>query len=460
MDKKLTRGIIDVFSANLISLLLGVVTGFVVPKLLSVESYANIKTYQLYISYMGFLHFGFVDGIYLKYGGAEYSIIKKDELKTPYITLALFQIVIAIFALVIGIFLKDEAFVFFAISVIPLNMLNFYKNIYLATGEFKRYKNIQNWNTILTFVMILLILFVFRTNDYRWFFWGYTLVNLVVWIITEIRSKAATLSLKYFKLRELSSQIKSGFFLMLGNFSSILLTSIDRWFIKALMDTVAFAEYSFAVSMENLLTVAVTPITTTLYNYFCNNNAKEKVQLGKRYVTFAAVLIAASAFPVKFVIQYFLPKYNAAILVLMILFSSQIFYIPIKGVYVNLYKVRKQQNKYFRGIVSVVVIGVVLNALFYYLLRTKEAFAIGTLVSALLWYLLCCYDFKSVGFSLKEVIYSIAEIALLSLTGYYSHPVLGLAIYALASIAITIIIFPADCKRLVGLFINRIKRKQ
>lgn len=37
----------------------------------------------------------------------------------------------------------------------------------------------------------------------------------------------------------------------------------------------AFAQYSFAVSVENFLNLAITPVTTTLYNYFCREERPE-----------------------------------------------------------------------------------------------------------------------------------------------------------------------------------------
>lgn len=442
--EKLKKGIWDVFWANFLSLLLGLVTGFVLPKILSVDSYASIKTYQLYISYIGLLHLGFLDGIYLKFGGMEYSEVPKSEFRTPYITLAVFQSLITIAVIVLGFIINDDVLLLFAFSIIPLNMLNFYKNIYQATGEFGRYKNILRMNTILTFFMVLIMLIVFRTDDYRFFLWGYSFVNVIVWIVSEYKAKVAICEIKYFSIYELMCHIKSGIFLMLGNFSSILLTSMDRWFIKALMNTLTFAEYSFAVSMENLLTVAITPITTTLYNFFCNNNEKRKIMSIRRYVTIASAIIAAGAFPVIFIIEHFLVKYHGSIAVLLILFSSQVLYVPIKGIYVNLYKVEKKQNKYFMGIVLVVVIGAVLNAALYSLMHIKEAFAIGTLLSALFWYLLCCFDFNGFGFPIREILYSIAEIVLLCLLGYTCPPVIGFIIYSCISLVLSFVIFPNE----------------
>lgn len=60
-----------------------------------------------------------------------------------------------------------------------------------------------------------------------------------------------------FSLNELVNNIKGGILLTVGNLSSVVLTSMDRWFVKALMTTLAFAQYSFAVSMENFMNVAL-----------------------------------------------------------------------------------------------------------------------------------------------------------------------------------------------------------
>ena len=45
------NGIIKVMAANIINLIVGILTSFLLPKFLPVESYAIIKTYALYITY-------------------------------------------------------------------------------------------------------------------------------------------------------------------------------------------------------------------------------------------------------------------------------------------------------------------------------------------------------------------------------------------------------------------------
>jgi len=79
-NMKLGKGIIEVLYANILNLLIAVVNGFLLPKYLTVETYADLKTFLLYMSYIGILHFGYIDGIYLKYGGKDLYNIQKEQL--------------------------------------------------------------------------------------------------------------------------------------------------------------------------------------------------------------------------------------------------------------------------------------------------------------------------------------------------------------------------------------------
>ncbi|MCK4240570.1 MAG: hypothetical protein KAX30_03035, partial [Candidatus Atribacteria bacterium] len=66
---RITEDIIKILSSNLIRLIVGIVSGLLIPKFLGIENYAIYKTFGLYVGYVGILHFGFVDGLYIKYGG-------------------------------------------------------------------------------------------------------------------------------------------------------------------------------------------------------------------------------------------------------------------------------------------------------------------------------------------------------------------------------------------------------
>ena len=134
MDKKLQRGIVVILITNVINMLFSFATNFLLPKYLSVESYAGIKEFQLYVSYVGLFHFGFVDGIYLRYGGKNIDKQVDEKFSTNLSTMRIFQILITVISIVVSIILKDTILLIFSLSILPQNMSNYYKFLYQATG--------------------------------------------------------------------------------------------------------------------------------------------------------------------------------------------------------------------------------------------------------------------------------------------------------------------------------------
>ena len=55
---------------------------FVLPRYLSLYDYGTWQLFLFYFSYVGFLHFGWEDGIYLRYAGFNYMIfINKSNIR-------------------------------------------------------------------------------------------------------------------------------------------------------------------------------------------------------------------------------------------------------------------------------------------------------------------------------------------------------------------------------------------
>lgn len=126
------------------------------------------------------------------------------------------------------------------------------------------------------------------------------------------------------------------------------------------------------------MNVAVTPVTTTLYNYFCKATDEVKVRKARNYVMIFAALIVSCAFPARFILEVYLTKYIDSAKVMFLLFAAQIFYIVIKSIYVNLYKAQKKQSIYFIKLTAIIVVGFVFNVICYNLYKVKESFAVGT----------------------------------------------------------------------------------
>ena len=83
-----------------------------------VESYAALKSFLLYTSYIGVLHLGYVDGIYIKYGGKTISAIDTEEFTKERNVLSLFQLGITVLSVLIAFLIGDSNLLFATISIL------------------------------------------------------------------------------------------------------------------------------------------------------------------------------------------------------------------------------------------------------------------------------------------------------------------------------------------------------
>lgn len=432
MGKSLKSGMIRVLAANVITLIFSLLTNFILPKFLSIDSYSGIKTFQLYIMYIGILHLGYEDGMYLKYGGKKADEIDGKDLQTNLYTLRIFQLVVSIIMVWVSLLSKDFILLAFSLAILPINLTAYFKLLFQAIGEFGKYGRIMNMTAITTFIINIIAVFVLKTDNYKIFLVLYVLWDILLWLVLEFYLRNRIPHQKennIFSYREIKKNIVMGLPLTLGNFSSVMLTSIDRWYVKFLLDTPAFAQYSFAVSTESFINVALTPITVTLYNYFCKQiDIKEILKIRNCVMIFASYVVSC-AFGAKFIMEHFLDRYFDSAHVIFILFAAQICYVVIKGVYVNLYKAQRRQKDYFSKLIVIITIGVILNTIFYFINRCKESFAVATLFSAFIWLILCLKDFPEIKYKFTEFLYLITAIALFIGCGFCLESVFGFMIY-------------------------------
>jgi len=343
-----------------------------------------------------------------------------------------------------------------------MNLINYYKLLYQATGEFKLYGKAMYTVTFLLFCINVILLFLVKTDAFIYYLIGYIVLYYAVCVFLEIqfRRNHAVAKGKLFSKSLLIGNIKSGFPLTLGNLSSIILTSMDRWFVKALMDNSYFALYSFAVTVEAFLNTAITPVTTTLYNFFCREKDEEKHRNIFKYSLVLATVLPACGFAVKFILEVYLQNYMASSPVVFWLFAAQIFYIVIKSIFVNLYEAQKRQKVYFLKLVSVIVIGFVLNAGLYMLLGTMESFAIATFICAVTWFVICCFDFKYLRISVKEYAFIALSVVLFLVAGLFFKAIPGLLIYIAGLLLLMVLLLKKTLMQIIDYCKAYLKRRK
>ena len=461
MEKsRFKNGIIYVFIANAISLFIGLFTGFFLPKLLSIETYANIKLFQLYITYVGILHLGFADGMYLRLGGKKIDELNNKEILTEFKTFKLFQLIVNISALVICIILKKEVLFFCALSILPINISSYIRNLFNAVGLFKKYSRYTNINTIFIFAVNIFLLLIIKTDNYKLYLTAYVIAYIAYWLFIEYENrKLFGVKKTKFEKKYLIEDIKSGFLLMIGNFCNVIFTSRDRLFVKNLLGTIKFAFYSFAVSVENLMTVFITPISTVMYNYLCTHKEKKQILNVKKYILIFAAAVIIVVFPVKFIVNTWITKYEESLSVLFLLFAAQYISIMIRCVHINLYKAEKKQNRYFFIMISIVIFSIISNAIGYIIFKNMIAIAVATLITNTLWFIIGELDFKMYRLNIRDYIYIFVVMIVFLLCACIPNAIIGFVTYFVSTLVLSITLQKKVLYGAIKMAFNFVKNK-
>ena len=402
--KIVKKNIVTVFGANVLSLLVGIVNGFFVPAFLSVDNYSMLKTFTLYVSYVGVLHLGFLDGLYLKYGGKYLKSINKKEALYEHNFLLKFQLIVSLIFFLIGILARNLIVSLVAISIVPINFLTYFNFIYQATGEMKLYARIKVLNPILVLILNLVLIFLIKKDNYILFVFSSISAYYLTYLIFEH---------KFLKLVETKEKqkvdvlpiFKTGIFIMLGNLFTMLFYSMDRWFVKFLLTTEDFAYYSFAISMMSIINLLISSVAMSLYPAFSRGYTSKTVKEIKKYLIIISSFSSLGFFIFSFIVNLWLKKYIYSLSVISILFAGLPAIAVINALYINLYKANKQERKYFYTVIKMAIVSFIFNVLAVVLYKSNFAIAIATTVAFYVWFFYSSKDFEGLETNWKEIVY-------------------------------------------------------
>lgn len=447
------KKVFDVLVANIIFIILSLIMNFTLPMLIPIEEYSVLKTFSFYIFYSGFVHLGYNDGMYLKYGGMDIKNISSEKFYSDYSTGLIFQVVNFSFFVLCSFFSGNTMILLVAFGILFTNNIFYFKNFFQATGEMKSYGIILNVEKILPFIFDMFLLFVLKTYSGYAFIIVQLLSLAIIWVfvLVVIMKKFEITLFRLFDARIWYDNIRNGIFLMLGNFSNNIFTGIDRWFVKLGMRSYDFAIYSFAVSLENMIGLLITPISLTLYNYFCRDIDKKNVLLVKKMATLWGLILIGAIFPIEFIINAYLADYSDSIPIIVFLFATQAFYSIIKSIYVNIYKATKRQRNYFLQTTCMIVAAIILDIVLLIAKRNMISLSIGTFITAMIWFIVCEMSEKEYKSFFKEYLVLAFMITIFIIVGLSNKPFIGGIVYFSLLGIVVLAVYRNEIKEVVSL---------
>ncbi len=458
------KNITGVTVSNFITIASGIVVGFFLPKILSVEDYGWYKTFTLYMTYVGFFGLGIIDGIVLEYGGYNYEEMDRYRFRSYFKWLTLLQIISACSIGLTSILLNDLNFrrilVLISVNLIAVNLTGFFQQISQITQRFKEYSLRKIIQSVLNIVVVGVTYIVFKIygkTSYLHYLGLYIVANigLVIWYVYTYRDivfgKAASLlSTK----KEVIVLSKNGFPLLFANLCSILILSLDRQFVSALFNASIYAKYAFAYNMLSLVTATTSAISTVLYPIL-KRTTKEMMRNNYTLLISMVSIIVFGAlgvyFPLCLFIEWFLPKYIESLIIFRIVFPGLALSSPITIIMHNFYKAEGKNLLYFKKSLVVLLVSAIANAIAYMSFHSTQAISIASIITMAFWYFYVenyfqkeylCSDSKN------AVYIGIMILTFYTVTAIHDYHI-GFAIYALLFIVITFIFFKRSYKLMI-----------
>lgn len=346
--------------ANLISLIVSLLTTLVVPRFLGadVEQYGYLQIYLFYITYLGLFHFGWCDGIFLREGGKKYSDLDKSLYSAQFILFLGAETLVTVTIIIIGNFIAqngDYLFVFIAFAIniliyLPRTMLQYFLQ---STNRIKEYAEITTVGRTVYGISILVIVLFFSKN-YKWFVIGDIFGKLVALIISIYFCR----DIVFFKpgrfsyaISEAKLNISIGIKLTFSNIASMLITGIVRWGIQQHWSVSTYGKISLTLSVSSLIMVFISAVAIVLYPTL-RRVEHNKLPLIYGYIRtilmFFLLALLIVYYPMETILIKWLPQYSDGLKYMALLFPMCIYSSKMTllvQTYMNVYRMEKDIMK-------------------------------------------------------------------------------------------------------------------
>lgn len=456
------------FSSNLLSLLISTLIVLIVPKLIGVREYGYWQLYLFYASYVGFLHFGWSDGIFLRVGGKSYKELDRNQIFSQFYMLIMMQILLAILMMIISIVIIQDENKRIIVNLIALTMvITNIKSLPIfllqATNRIKEYAHIIITDKVIYFLLVILAL-MFGVNSFE------------VLIIADLIGRTVSLlfSIYYCKdifLRPFSNfkfsfiealgNIRVGSKLMLAYIANLMIIGVIRFGIERVWDITTFGNVSLILSASNLMMLFINALGLIMFPVLRRTNPDKlsEIYLNIRDLIMVILLgLLILYYPLKSLLVLWLPEYSKSLIYMALVFPVFVFEGKI-SLLINTYMKTMRKEKLLLNINTIILIlSIILTVISAGILKQLEitisAIVIllalkSTLAELILSKLLSINV-------LKDIVWEIFLITLFIISGWFVNSWQTPIIYGFAY-AVFLLLKRKNIKKNIFIFKNKLQ---
>lgn len=333
--KSIAKNFSYALSSNLLSLVISSLTVLIVPKFLGIEEYGYFQLYIFYSTYTALLHFGWIDGIYLRFGGAKYEDLEKDKFYSQFWMLALMQFTILLIVMFLSsVFVQDGDKIFiFRMMIVSSTIVipkGFLQYVLQGTNRIKEYSQLIVIEKFI-FSFFTLLIITGGIEKYQ------------VLIVIDIISKLFALFLSIyhckdiihrpinnlkFDFNETRLNISAGINLLIAYITGSLIIGIVRFAIERFWDVGVFGKISLTLNISNLFMIFINSLSVILYPVLRRVNPLKLNDVYTNLRTLLSSLLLGLLmlyFPAQWLLKIWLPQYAESLEFMLLLFPIMVF---------------------------------------------------------------------------------------------------------------------------------------
>ena len=386
----MTKNIMLSIMVQIISLVLGFVLGLVVPMFIDEYQYSYWQMYALYVSYVGVLHFGLVDGIMLRYSQYNYDELDKARVGSQFKMLFAITTALAAIGCLISLRFLDGSFKYVmclaSLGIITKNLFAFASYSLQMTNRINNYATLVISQKVIYGLTVLVLLVLGVEN-----FWFYCFADLFgdvfafgisvfynreLYFGKSIRLKEA--------IPEYKSNVISGAMLMLANISAMLLLGSAKMIVQWRWDELTFGKISFSFSLSSLFLTFVSAISIVLFPSLRRMNQDELPQLYRKIrnsISPLLIFMMIGYFPGCWLLEMLLPKYAISLEYLGMLLPMIIYTSKINLLTNNYLKAYRKEKTMLAVNFTSIAVAVTMFAISAYVLNSLTAILISIIIA-------------------------------------------------------------------------------
>lgn len=443
---KLIRNIKYSLTSNLVSMVISSLVILIIPKLIGIEEYGYWQLYLFYSAYVGFLHFGWNDGIYLRYGGKEYDELDKKLFFSQFQMLFIAQLMIAFMIFVITNILNFESDKLFiiqmtALCTVVMNTRDMLLYILQGTNKIKEYAQITMMDRLL-YCLIIITFLLIGVREYKLMvaadlFGKFISLLYAMYYCKDIVFRR--MSTFYLNIKETIDNINVGIKLMFSNIASMLIMGVVRFGIENSWDVPTFGKVSLTLSVSNLMMVFINAIGLIMFPLLRRTDGKKLPHI---YITMRDFLMLVLLgmmmlyYPIRIFLTLWLPEYADSLMYMALLFPMCI-YEGKMSLLINTYLKTLREEKAMLK-VNLIALGLALILTFVTTIIIKDLnLAILSIMILLAFRCISAeiYLSKIMNISVfRDIFLEIIMTIIFILGGWFANPGMAVVIYAVSYI--------------------------